>query len=734
MDALKERQLMDKIESHLRKTARRMVQFDSLDETVQYLIDSFCNQFPCDYVAICLKNEGTLAPVAVRGKAERLDGQFPIAIDRVLPRVLEEPLCSFDAVDGKERCAFLSRLEEEKFQTWFTVPIRSENDADLGLCVIGFRTFVPLVLEAGKLFEEYGKDIATALTLVRRKEQELNKIRGLEWLKENVYVGGASLEQIVANAVERAGRGTNAKAVFLYLYDERTNCLVLHPPVFGENDAPERIDLKDEYDLRAFFPYLEKPGGRETTIPLMVNLKMIGVLHAVARDGAAFAKDQLDFLQFISSYVSALIENAKLYRDEREGKERLEQLMARQQELVKQTVENEGFDNIAGMLSRMLGAPVWLFDRFFHLLFCHGADDGIRRSVVQAVVGQRRRLREGLQTEYWLAVDGNGEIGVFRITAGPDTLGYLAILLPKDRLDVVLRMTVHHALNVFAVQFIKQRLVLDVREQVKDSFFSQWLEGGRTAGDEILRYAHLFDWDVSQPHVVGALAFEPAGGPDGEGDNLFEIEEARNRIWDRLRDYLRRREPGVLLTRKDANFVVIVPADRAKESFRDKFCDRAERFAREELTGFRVYLGVSQEARRIEDYPLCYRQAHQTLALLRNRFRERRHMAFDELGAYAVLYRLDDPGLASLFIKSYLDPLLNYGKGKSTDLFETLRVYLQTNGNIKETAERLFIHRSSLKYRLEKIREVLDRDIDDAEQRFNLMLAYKLHDLFGDGP
>jgi purine catabolism regulator len=82
------------------------------------------------------------------------------------------------------------------------------------------------------------------------------------------------------------------------------------------------------------------------------------------------------------------------------------------------------------------------------------------------------------------------------------------------------------------------------------------------------------------------------------------------------------------------------------------------------------------------------------------------------------------------FIKRHLEPLLNYSEGKSMDLFHTLRAFLYNNGNIKNSAEELFIHRSSLLYRLEKIESLLEIDLNDADHRFNMMMAYKLYDLY----
>jgi len=218
--------------------------------------------------------------------------------------------------------------------------------------------------------------------------------------------------------------------------------------------------------------------------------------------------------------------------------------------------------------------------------------------------------------------------------------------------------------------------------------------------------------------------------PQGKGPsaNPLEEEAIRTRIGDRLRQHFSRSDPDIVLTRKDGYYLVLVPEPKAKPSFWRNFLETSERLAKAENDQTSVYVGISQVAGKLEDYYLSYKQAQQTLSILISRFPERKMMQFQELGAYTVLYHLGDPMAAPLFLRTYLDPLLQHSKNRS--LFDTLRVYLQTNGNIKETAERLYIHRSSLNYRLEKIKDIMKLDIDDAEQRFNLMMAYKLYDLF----
>lgn len=62
-------------------------------------------------------------------------------------------------------------LQAEKIQTWFTVPLKDEENS-FGFCIIGFMNAVPLFMEMDKPFVDFGKDIAVAIALAKRKETQ----------------------------------------------------------------------------------------------------------------------------------------------------------------------------------------------------------------------------------------------------------------------------------------------------------------------------------------------------------------------------------------------------------------------------------------------------------------------------------------------------------------------------------------------------------------------------------
>jgi sugar diacid utilization regulator len=720
------------IDSHLRKTARQLVKFNTVDETLHYLIESFWEQFGCDYVSIILKNDEFLTIKASKGNGSTFEQAFPLNRVRCSELFLTEPTCCYDDMSDQVTSDFLKHIKDEGFATWFTVPIKESGSESLGVCVIGFLQQVPLILNANKLFEEFGKDIAAAIGIAQGKENEKKQIQGMEWLKENVYLG-SSIEQLVANITKRAGKGTGAESSNVYLYDEMQNCFLYQPPSFGPMVSKTIIKLEEDNNLFHYFPFLDREGGSEITIPLLVNLKTIGVLHVVNKEKGHFSREDLELLQFLSSHISILIENARLYKKEIEDKSRLEQLMVHQQELVKRTLVGEGFKEITASLSDMLGRTVVLFDRFLRpISFRSTETEGEELEQVFALVNKEKwNILNANSREKWLKLDPLNEFAVWRVMGGGDLLGFLGIKVNKKKLDMLVRIALNHALDVYAIQFIKQKLVLDVKEQVKDGFIHQLFSEKIEDREKLIEYAYLFNVNIFEPNKVAIFSIESKNRSSGDED-LLTIESKKTWLWERIREDLMQFETGLMISRRAGQYVLIISEKKEaeKKNFWSTIHTRMKKIIKANMPGMDVFIGISKGTNSLEDYYTCYRQALQALKIVIHNYPSKQFLTFDSLGSYSVLYNLQDAFSANMFFKNYFNPLFEYGNGKGKDLFDTLRVYLMMNGNLKETAEHLFIHRSSLKYRLEKIRDILQLNIDDAEERFNLMLAYKLYDLY----
>ena len=81
---------------------------------------------------------------------------------------------------------------------------------------------------------------------------------------------------------------------------------------------------------------------------------------------------------------------------------------------------------------------------------------------------------------------------------------------------------------------------------------------------------------------------------------------------------------------------------------------------------------------------------------------------------------------AQMVCEEHLLKLKELDEKQHTDYMLTLRTYLELNLNATQTANALFIHRSTFLYRLEKIKEILDSNLEDPDEIFYLNLSFRL--------
>lgn len=80
----------------------------------------------------------------------------------------------------------------------------------------------------------------------------------------------------------------------------------------------------------------------------------------------------------------------------------------------------------------------------------------------------------------------------------------------------------------------------------------------------------------------------------------------------------------------------------------------------------------------------------------------------------------------SILCSRQLQELMRYDKENNTMLYETLDVYLKNERNAVRTAKELFIHRSTLFYRLDRIKKLVNLDLDDPNIRLYLEISYQM--------
>ena len=194
--------------------------------------------------------------------------------------------------------------------------------------------------------------------------------------------------------------------------------------------------------------------------------------------------------------------------------------------------------------------------------------------------------------------------------------------------------------------------------------------------------------------------------------------------------------PGSLAAVVDAptdasgHVVVLLPA--AGDAEVRRVADAVARELRASLHGFTFAVGHSRVAADPVD---LYRAGNEALlaANVAEAGPEDAVLAFEETGAYRLLLPAmsEDPAELQRFFAETVQPLVVYDEQYETDLVQTLETFLDADANVAGTAQRLFTHRHTIRYRLERVRDLTGLDVSSTDGREKLGLGLKAMRVLG---
>ncbi len=179
-----------------------------------------------------------------------------------------------------------------------------------------------------------------------------------------------------------------------------------------------------------------------------------------------------------------------------------------------------------------------------------------------------------------------------------------------------------------------------------------------------------------------------------------------------------------------AEVVVLVPSGEEQQA--ERTADAVVHELTAALPGHTFAVGRS----RVATDPLLLDRAGNEALLAANVAEgdaERPILAFEETGAYRLLLPAmsEDPAELQRFYAETVEPLVVYDEQYATDLVQTVEAFLEADGNVAGTAAKLFTHRHTIRYRLERVRELSGLDVGSTDGREKLSLGLKAMRVLG---
>ncbi|MDD7920183.1 helix-turn-helix domain-containing protein [Actinomycetospora callitridis] len=507
-----------------------------------------------------------------------------------------------------------------------------------------------------------------------------------------------------------------------------------------ETGEPAKVDryVEDRTISRDFVGLAEREQTESAlAVPLALPGEFLGVLEVWRRRPSVFTDQDVRRMVTLANFATIALRSARLHDEQVRANIDLEKahtalkhqvgVLGRtaelQHALLTTVLEGGGLPALARRVATELGCQVGIYDGAGAVLAAHGGPTLPLRLPTRSGKGRALRRAAGLPPAARLQ----------RVYADGDEVGWVCLLPADDDAQTgeeILDAVVAQIAMACSLSLLRERAASRARHE---------------ALSEVL-------WDLVQgapEHRTAARARAQQMGVSlgcrmrvvhGHLDNVEEL--ATRHGWetsrsDRLRRdlvrALRDREEGprLALVALRGDLVVAV-AEGLDSAAAKRLVQDIVDTVRREVPELRSSWGVSRAHNEVDALPAAFNEA-QTALSASHRLGGDNVSLYEELGVVRLLLGSgSDPDLQT-FIDDVTGPLVAYDRENDGSLVRTLRAFFDADCSQRVAAEKLFVHHKTLRYRLERIKQLTGLDLSRHEDRMRADVALRLLQLNGDG-
>ncbi|WP_193224507.1 PucR family transcriptional regulator [Bacillus sp. B1-b2] len=348
-------------------------------------------------------------------------------------------------------------------------------------------------------------------------------------------------------------------------------------------------------------------------------------------------------------------------------------------------LENSGIQTVADNVSSMMEAPIIVLDTDGNEVVCSPRN-----------------------TEIELCTN----VRSWEITVDKEKVG--KFLIAKDYLDEMDKVCIEQARLVFALEFMRRKTAVDTKNNLRGDFMEELLSGIFLPQEEV----------VSKGKQLGLNPDDFWGIIVIESKEIIEEDSPLFLVANKILEKIQSLNNSKIVLKKQGNRLIglsSVPSQQlvVKEWILEAFRPIKDRFPE-------TFIGVGGRALLWEIH-LSYLEARNAIKIGSNLNKKLGIYFYEDVEMFKILLDNTDSMSIDAIIDRKIGKLIQYDKENGSDLVKTLFYYLSSNGSLKETASLLYIHRNSVNYRMERIREIADISLEDFQDKLLYYLCIFFH-------
>lgn len=319
------------------------------------------------------------------------------------------------------------------------------------------------------------------------------------------------------------------------------------------------------------------------------------------------------------------------------------------------------------------------------------------------------------------------EIKVFN-----DTKGYIGIVEEKDRIREMDFIALRSAATTFRLQMLKDIAVAEVELKHKGDLFDELIQGKFDSVQNILDRGNLLGWNLKKSFTVVIINMNKYDNYIRKQkkltEELYSLGEKIKKIIKRVLCYY---VTDYISVNKGGSIIILWPInkmDDIKATYKNikKFGNKLIKDIIKEIYDISISIGIGGVAESLEDIRKSYSEAKDAVNYGYRIFGNNAITIYDDLGVYRLLCEYDNREELKKFLHPALVKLQEYDREKNNELIDTLEMYMECNLNALKTSEKLFVHYKTVLYRLNKIKELTNLEIDDRNRMLEVEIGLKI--------
>lgn len=280
------------------------------------------------------------------------------------------------------------------------------------------------------------------------------------------------------------------------------------------------------------------------------------------------------------------------------------------------------------------------------------------------------------------------------------------------------KVAISQATAILLTELQKIKSIISLSQQNRSSFLLDLFHGKFNSTEEIIRVSREVNWDLSH-HPYRLLLIELKFPDYNKQDTLI----LTSQFIFLLEKYT--------LTKVgfDSNNYLVMLLDTTSEINVEFICKKVD-FLLAKYNVHNTYFGGFGRVYPLHSIVKSYNEALISLHVAQAKKNLlSKVVSFEHLNFERILFSNQPIKEASFLQQEYLMPLKEFDEKKTAELYNTLKVFILNNADFNKTAEQLFVHKNTVRYRLSLIKEISKLNPEKLQDQILFYIGFLLEEL-----